>query len=196
MSPRQELIRQKLIRQELAAAIFDEVGALTRDEAGVTREAYGEGEERAMQVIERRAAMLGLATERDRFQNLWLRLPEDKRAEPPVVIGSHLDSVPRGGNFDGLAGVVAGLLLLDALRGQAMTAPPLRVLALRGEESAFYGKACWPAHCRCTIVAAAAPSARPWRAAASMSMPSLAAKPCSHPPRSRPISNSISNRVR
>jgi N-carbamoyl-L-amino-acid hydrolase len=142
MSPRQELIRQKLIRQELAAAIFDEVGALTRDEAGVTREAYGEGEEHAMQVIERRAAMLGLATERDRFQNLWLRLPEDKRAEPPVVIGSHLDSVPRGGNFDGLAGVVAGLLLLDALRGQAMTAPPLRVLALRGEESAFYGKAC------------------------------------------------------
>ncbi len=92
-----------------------------------------------MQALERRAAALGLACERDRFQNLWLRLPEDNRAAPPVVIGSHLDSVPQGGNFDGLAGIVAGILLLVSLRANAHAAPPLRVLALRGEESAWYG---------------------------------------------------------
>lgn len=126
---------------DLAAEIFEDIRQLSADEAGVTREAYGAGEERAMQAIEARAASLGLASERDRFQNLWLRLPEDSRTDPPVVIGSHLDSVPQGGNFDGLAGVVAGLLLLASLRGQAYGAPPLRVLALRGEESAWYGAA-------------------------------------------------------
>lgn len=123
----------------LAADLFEEIRALSADTAGVTREAYGEGEERAMQALERRAAALGLACERDRFQNLWLRLPEDNRAAPPVVIGSHLDSVPQGGNFDGLAGIVAGILLLVSLRAHAHAAPPLRVLALRGEESAWYG---------------------------------------------------------
>jgi N-carbamoyl-L-amino-acid hydrolase len=40
-----------------------------------------------------------------------------------------------------LAGVVAGVLILDGLKGRARQAPPVRVLALRGEESAWYGKA-------------------------------------------------------
>ena len=53
-----------------------------------------------MQAVEKYAAELGLTAERDRFQNLWLRLPNDPRSEPPVVIGSHLDSVPKGGNYD------------------------------------------------------------------------------------------------
>lgn len=125
----------------LAARILDAVAMLSRDGEGITRESYGEGEERAMQAIEAEAGALGFLAERDRFQNLWLRLPNDPRSAPPVVIGSHLDSVPRGGNFDGLAGVVAGMLVLDRLRARPEAAPPLRVLALRGEESAWYGKA-------------------------------------------------------
>ncbi len=128
-------------QEALALDILEEIAALSRDVAGVTREAYGEGEERAMQAIERRAAAMGFAAERDRYQNLWLRLPEDARTEPPVVLGSHLDSVPQGGNYDGLAGVLAGMLVLDRFRGRAAAAPPLRVLALRAEESAWYGKA-------------------------------------------------------
>ena len=58
-----------------------------------------------------------------------------------MVIGSHLDSVPHGGNYDGLAGVVAGMLALARFRDRPEAAPPLRVLAMRGEESAWYGKA-------------------------------------------------------
>lgn len=125
----------------LAREILDDIGALTHDGEGITRESYGEGEERAMQAIEKHAARLGLAADRDRLQNLWLRLPNDTRDIAPVVIGSHLDSVPRGGNYDGLAGVLAGMLILDRLRAAPESAPPVRVLALRGEESAWYGKA-------------------------------------------------------
>ncbi|MDE1568846.1 hydantoinase/carbamoylase family amidase [Aquabacter sediminis] len=128
-------------RAQLAADLFEEIRALSDDGVGVTREAYGAGEEAAMQAVERWAAAFGFTAARDRYQNLWLRLPEDNRAEPPIVIGSHLDSVPQGGNFDGLAGVIAGLLVLKDLKGRARQVPPVRVLALRGEESAWYGKA-------------------------------------------------------
>lgn len=125
----------------LVNRMLDEIGALTRDGEGITRETYGAGEENAIQAIEQYAAELGFAAERDRFQNLWLRLPLDHRTEPPVVIGSHMDSVPQGGNFDGLAGVLAGMLVLDRLRDDPTQAPPVRVLALRAEESAWFGKA-------------------------------------------------------
>ncbi|MGC3964647.1 MAG: hydantoinase/carbamoylase family amidase [Rhodocyclaceae bacterium] len=128
-------------QEALAQAILDDIAALTREGEGITRESYGEGEERAAQAIETHAAALGFTTERDRFQNVWIRLPNDARTEAPVVIGSHLDSVPLGGNYDGLAGVVAGMLVLDRLRHAPQVAPPVRVLALRAEESAWYGKA-------------------------------------------------------
>ncbi|MFT4173521.1 MAG: hydantoinase/carbamoylase family amidase [Rhodocyclaceae bacterium] len=128
-------------QETLARTILDEIAALTRDVDGVTRECFGEGEERAAQAIEAHAAALGFTSERDRFQNVWMRLPGDTRSAAPVVIGSHLDSVPQGGNYDGLAGVVAGMLVLDRLRAAPQAAPPVRVLALRGEESAWYGKA-------------------------------------------------------
>lgn len=128
-------------QQHLARAIFDDIAALGRDGEGITRESFGEGEELAMRAIEHHAHAMGFATERDRYQNLWMRLPNDSRSEAPVVIGSHLDSVPQGGNYDGLAGVVAGMLVLQRLRESPEIAPPVRVLALRGEESAWYGKA-------------------------------------------------------
>jgi N-carbamoyl-L-amino-acid hydrolase len=125
----------------LAQALLSEIRDATRDGLGVTRESYGEGETAALRILEDRAEDLGLSHEWDRAGNLWLSLPEENRTEPYVVVGSHADSVPQGGNFDGLAGIVAGMLMLLQLRGRHEQAPPLRVLALRGEESAWYGKA-------------------------------------------------------
>jgi N-carbamoyl-L-amino-acid hydrolase len=125
----------------LAQALLSEIHEATRDGLGVTRESYGEGENMALRILEERAAELGLNHAWDRAGNLWLSLPEETRDAPFVVIGSHADSVPQGGNYDGLAGIVAGMLILLGLRGRHEEAPPLRVLALRGEESAWYGKA-------------------------------------------------------
>jgi N-carbamoyl-L-amino-acid hydrolase len=128
--------------QQQASDLFDAVASATRDTAGVTRESYGHGEERAMAILEARAAAMGLHCHRDPLQNLWIELPGDRAAEPCIVIGSHVDSVPQGGNFDGLAGVVAGLLVLQQIQQQRLrTRSPVRVLAIRGEESAWYGKA-------------------------------------------------------
>jgi len=83
----------------------------------------------------------GLEAERDELANVVFRIPSAPR-EAPVVCGSHVDSVPQGGNFDGLAGVVAGLLCLKRLKDEGV-APrhSLWVVAMRGEESAWFGKA-------------------------------------------------------
>ena len=61
---------------------------------------------------------------------------------PAIACGSHLDSVPQGGNFDGAAGVIAALLALARLQAEGFRPRrPIRLLALRGEESAFFGQA-------------------------------------------------------
>src|SRR5690606_13054988 len=56
-----------------------------------------------------------------------------------VFIGSHMDSVARGGNFDGAAGVVAGLACLSMLKESGIRpACDLTVMAVRAEESAWF----------------------------------------------------------
>ncbi len=127
--------------RSLALDILADIRRASEDGPGVTRESYGEGENTALRLLWQHAEALGLICEYDRAQNLWMRWPQDTRSDSFGVIGSHADSVPQGGNFDGLAGIVAGMLVLVGLRDRYRSAPPVRVLALRGEESAWYGKA-------------------------------------------------------
>lgn len=126
---------------KLAEDLFAEIAQATTLGLGVTRPSYGEAETRAMKIIERVALENKLDCQWDEGSNLWISMARaDKDAA--VVIGSHMDSVPEGGNFDGLAGVVAGLLVLLHYQSRSITPPrPVKVLALRGEESAWFGKA-------------------------------------------------------
>ncbi len=56
------------------------------------------------------------------------------------MIGSHLDSVAQGGNFDGAAGVVSGLTALAALKDAGITpSVDVTVMGVRAEESAWFG---------------------------------------------------------
>ena len=64
----------------------------------------------------------GLRAETDRNGNLWAWWePPGTEGQPAVVTGSHLDSVPDGGAFDGPLGVVSGFAALDALRARGVT---------------------------------------------------------------------------
>ena len=127
--------------RSLATKLFDDVAACSRDGEGITRESYGPTEDTALDLLERFAQSEGLATARDAAQNLVVDLP-DHASGAVIYVGSHLDSVPQGGNFDGLAGVLAGLLCLVDFRREGVRPPrPVRVLGLRGEESAWFGKA-------------------------------------------------------
>lgn len=126
----------------LADKLFADVRAATFDGVGVTRESYGRGESLAADLLREFAASEGLMAEPDAAANLVFRAPDTSPQAPVAWTGSHIDSVPQGGNFDGLAGVVAGLLCLTAWkRAGAQPRLPLEVIAFRGEESAWFGKA-------------------------------------------------------
>lgn len=126
-----------------AQDIFQRLEEISRDKVGVTRESYGKGESRAFDLVEKIARSEGLHTYRDQAANLVMELAPIADDEKYILIGSHLDSVPQGGNYDGAAGVIAGLLcLIEMKRSNINTDIPVKVIALRGEESAWFG-ACY-----------------------------------------------------
>ena len=128
--------------QPLAQQLFADIRALTFDGVGVTRASYGAGENACARHLEAFARAEGLEVTTDRAGNFIYSDPVDTRQGPVIWTGSHLDSVPQGGNYDGLAGIVAGLLVLIAAKRQGVTLPaPLQVIGFRGEESAWFGKA-------------------------------------------------------
>jgi beta-ureidopropionase / N-carbamoyl-L-amino-acid hydrolase len=90
------------------------------------------------------AEQRGLRPGRDRNANLWAWWdPPAARPDAAVVTGSHLDSVPDGGAFDGALGVVASFAAIDLLRGRRFVpARPVAVVAFCEEEGARFGAAC------------------------------------------------------
>ncbi|MDT0270433.1 allantoate amidohydrolase [Streptomyces sp. DSM 44915] len=88
------------------------------------------------------ATARGLAYEVDRNGNQWA-WHGDPTAGDAVVTGSHLDSVPDGGAFDGPLGVVSAFAALDRLRATGRTGGrPLGIVAFADEEGARFGLAC------------------------------------------------------
>ena len=87
----------------------------------------------------------GLDVERDRNGNLWAwwRPAGVAAGERAVVTGSHLDSVPGGGAFDGVLGVVSALRALDLLRAAGVQPRrPLALVVWAEEEGGRFGVAC------------------------------------------------------
>src|SRR5580704_7147282 len=124
---------------KLAAALFDSLGRATRRGRGIVRDSYGPGEQAAHDIMHAAAEKIGLEVSIDAIGNLLMTLAGRDRPAPRIMIGSHLDSVPQGGNYDGAAGVVAGLCALSALK-QAGERPPcdITVMGIRAEESAWF----------------------------------------------------------
>ncbi|HII0052897.1 TPA: M28 family peptidase, partial [Klebsiella variicola] len=128
--------------RQLATNLFSDIYQLSFDGVGVTRQSYGPGETAVADYLSRFAREEGLSVHIDRAANLIFSQKGVNEDTPAVWIGSHIDSVPQGGNFDGLAGVIAGLLILVASQRENRRLPvPVKVAAFRGEESAWYGRA-------------------------------------------------------
>ena len=132
------LARDTAFCENLFAALRETTG----DGIGITRESFGAGESRALDIIETAAKAAGLESERDAGANLVVTLSGSEPELPCLACGSHLDSVPQGGNYDGGAGVVAGLAVLAGLKQSGFRPRrTLKLFGLRGEESAWFGKA-------------------------------------------------------
>ncbi len=139
-TPDPETIKAAVQAQRIdIAALFDRLRQDGLDEPGVSRDPYGAGEQRAHATVAKAAETLGLEIARDDAANLYMTLPGRDRTAPVLVIGSHLDSVPHGGNFDGAAGVLAGLAAVTALRAMDRTPEcDIVVMGIRAEESVWF----------------------------------------------------------
>ena len=88
------------------------------------------------------ARQRGMDVEVDGNGNLWAWWG-DPSTGGAIVTGSHLDSVPRGGGYDGPLGIVAALLSIDLLRDRGIRPDrPLGIVAFTEEEGARFGVAC------------------------------------------------------
>lgn len=127
-------------------AMWEELAPLGRDPrtGGYHRLSWTPAERACVAWFQAQAERRGLVVEGDGNGNLvawWW--PDSGRRDRGVVTGSHLDSVPNGGAYDGPLGVVSALAAVDVLRARGLQPRrPLGVAVFAEEEGARFGVPC------------------------------------------------------
>jgi beta-ureidopropionase / N-carbamoyl-L-amino-acid hydrolase len=111
-----------------------------RADGGVDRVAYSAADLAARAWIEPLLRDAGLVVRRDAVGNLIARREGTDPSLRPIVIGSHIDTVPAGGRYDGTVGVLAAIEVADALRvSRTALRHPLEVAIWMNEEGGLIG---------------------------------------------------------
>jgi beta-ureidopropionase / N-carbamoyl-L-amino-acid hydrolase len=125
---------ERLWRRHMELARF---GATAN--GGVNRQALSREEIEARAELVRWGRAIGLEPSTDAVANLFLRMPGREPGLPPVLIGSHIDSQPTGGKFDGAFGVLAALESVEAIRSAGlMPRRSIEVVAWMNEEGSRF----------------------------------------------------------
>lgn len=115
---------------------------LGKHESGINRALGTPAERAAREIFVTWAQQAGLDVSQDRVGNLFARRDGSMQAEP-ILVGSHLDTVPTGGAYDGAYGVVGALNALDLLnRRNIVTQHPVEAVAWAGEEGSRFPLGC------------------------------------------------------
>jgi beta-ureidopropionase / N-carbamoyl-L-amino-acid hydrolase len=124
--------------------LWDGLLAIGHDSAngGYRRLAWTDADRECREWFVEQATRRQMTFETDRNGNQWAWWG-DPGGRNAVVTGSHLDSVPGGGAFDGALGVVSGFAAVDLLRGRGVEPRcPIAVVSFVEEEGARFGTAC------------------------------------------------------
>ena len=128
------------------AALWRELEPLGRDQGtgGYRRYSWTPADAECRAWFTRRAENLGLAVEPDRNGNLWAWWgPKGPRGPGAIVTGSHLDSVPDGGGYDGALGVASALAAVEELKARHFNPErPVAIAVFTEEEGARFRVAC------------------------------------------------------
>lgn len=107
---------------------------------GTTRLTYSEEDLQARIYIKEQMEAYGLEVREDGLGNIFGKLEGEKKDAPSVIVGSHFDSVPHGGDYDGPAGVIAGLEIAALFQdNQVKPVYPLEIIAMIEEEGSRFG---------------------------------------------------------
>jgi beta-ureidopropionase / N-carbamoyl-L-amino-acid hydrolase len=113
------------------------IGALPN--GGCDRQALTDEDGEARRLLRRWGEEIGLTLSVDRLGNMAFRREGRDPSRRPVAVGSHLDTQPTGGKFDGVLGVLAGLEIMRALHeAGAETEAPLLLVNWTNEEGARF----------------------------------------------------------
>src|SRR5262245_53305735 len=108
---------------------------------GVSRVAYSDADVAGRRYVTDLMRAAGLAPRVDAAGNIFARRDGTEPSLPPILFGSHIDSVPSGGNFDGDLGVLASLGVLEGLAASGTrTRHPLEMAVWSCEEGVAFGK--------------------------------------------------------
>lgn len=122
-------------------ATFNKLAAIgAQEDGGFTRLAFTDEDWQAREVIINLMKRTGLTVRTDAFGNVIGRLEGSNPEADVVMIGSHIDSVPHGGNFDGITGVLAAIEAAACFQESGgKNYHPLEVVAFMAEESSRFG---------------------------------------------------------
>jgi N-carbamoyl-L-amino-acid hydrolase len=110
---------------------------------GVNRQAFTPEDAQARLQLCDWARERGFSVALDSFANMFVRLEGREPDAAPVVTGSHLDTQPTGGNFDGVFGVLAGFEALEAIMDAGITPDrPIEVAVWSNEEGSRFAPSC------------------------------------------------------
>jgi N-carbamoyl-L-amino-acid hydrolase len=117
---------------------FAEIGATPK--GGVRRLTLSDVDKRGRDRFRAECEALGLTVRVDAIGNMFARRPGRDPSRLPVLFGSHLDSQPSGGKFDGALGVIGGLEVMRSLRDMhIVTEAPLELINWTDEEGSRFG---------------------------------------------------------
>lgn len=124
--------------------LWDRLGQLSdigaQEAGGITRLSFTPEERAAKDLVASFMKEAGLTVREDEVGNLIGRKEGKNPNAPVVLVGSHIDSVPNGGNYDGPLGVLAGVEVLQTMVEQGIeTEHPIEVLAFTDEEGTRFG---------------------------------------------------------
>jgi len=111
-------------------------------EGGICRLTLSDADRAVRDWLRIQAKTLGLSISTDQVGNMFLRREGRNPAAAPVAMGSHLDTQPTGGKFDGILGVLAGLEVMRTLNAHNIeTEHPLLLVNWTNEEGARFAPA-------------------------------------------------------
>ncbi|MDO6694510.1 Zn-dependent hydrolase [Aliiglaciecola sp. 3_MG-2023] len=117
-----------------------EIGATNK--GGCNRQALTDDDKTGRDLFVKWCKEIGCELRVDQMGNLFLRRKGTDNSLPPVLMGSHLDTQPTGGKFDGVYGVLGGLEVLRTLEdNQIETLHPVEVAVWTNEEGARFSPA-------------------------------------------------------
>ncbi|MGD9538859.1 MAG: Zn-dependent hydrolase [Alphaproteobacteria bacterium] len=112
------------------------------EKGGVCRLALSDEDKAARDLFVRWCKEAGCTVTIDQMGNIFGRRPGRNDSLPPIMAGSHIDSQPTGGRFDGIYGVMAGLEVIRALNDAGFeTEAPIEVAAWTNEEGSRFAPA-------------------------------------------------------